>query len=280
MNGLKVPLLRSLLRLDFREVECLQVLDRTRSAEVEGVLAQTNVACLVALPLRDVGEFVFDRGALAQRLASSGGLNLLAQPRLKLLVFSNGDRPSMAKFCGGALRTHGTAIAHVGVELNDRAERKALHLALGAFDRPVAKIELEGRFGEQAAIVRLPRFAHNVPAPAEHVVHEGAVDIAAIDQQMIDVESLAGHVPRQGGHRLLLGAIRGRDGAREDQPPVDVSGNVTLESIEPLAFALAAVPHLRVLDRDASIFRNAGANAHAVLGVRFQILRADLHEGR
>ncbi len=90
MNGLKVPLLRSLLRLDFREVECLQVLDRARSTEVEGILAQTNVACLVSLPLRDVGEFVFDRGALAQRFASSGGSNLLAQARLKPLVVVKG----------------------------------------------------------------------------------------------------------------------------------------------------------------------------------------------
>src|SRR5713101_8932358 len=75
------------------------------------------------------------------------------------------------------------------------------------------RLSLKADFGEQAAIVRLPGFAHDFPAPAEHVVHEGAVDIAAIDQEMIDVESLPGDVHRQGGHRLLLGAIRGRDGA-------------------------------------------------------------------
>src|SRR3989442_4545316 len=143
-NGLKERSLCSLLRLDFRQVECLEVLDCARATEVEGILAHTDIPRLVSLSLRDVGEFVFDRCALAQRLASSGGVHLLAQPRLKPLVFSNGDRASMTDFCSGALRRHGTAIAHAGVELNDRPERKVLHGALGAFDRAVAKIEREG----------------------------------------------------------------------------------------------------------------------------------------
>ena len=89
----------------------------------------------------------------------------------------------MAELGGGALRAHGTAIAHVGIEFDHAAERKALHLSLGAFDRPVAKIQLEGRLGKQAAVVRLPRFTHNLAAPGEHVVDEPTVDVGAIDQR-------------------------------------------------------------------------------------------------
>src|SRR5437867_2248278 len=105
-------------------MKCLQVLNRARAPEVEGVLAGANVARGVSLTLRDVCKFVFDDRALTQGLASSGGLDLLAEPRLKPLVLGNGDRASMAELGGSALRAHRTAIAYVGIEFDHGAERK------------------------------------------------------------------------------------------------------------------------------------------------------------
>src|SRR3977135_3835022 len=99
------------------------------------------------------------------------------------------ERPWPAS-AGGALRAHGTAIAHVGIEFDHAAERNALHVSLRAFDRPVAEIQPEGRLGKQAAVVRLPRFTHNLAAPAEHVVDEPSVDVAPIDQQLVDGDAL------------------------------------------------------------------------------------------
>jgi hypothetical protein len=97
---------------------------------------------------------------------------------------------------------------------------------------------------------------------------------------MIDVESLPLHIDGQGRDGVLLGAIRRRDGACQDQPAIDVSGDVTLEAIEPLALTLAAVTHLLVLDRDASIFGHALANARTPADwIGLQILPSDLHEG-
>src|ERR1700687_2145276 len=61
-------------------MDCLEVLDRARATEVECILADPDVARIVALSLRDAGEFVFDHRALTQRLASNGCLNLLAKP--------------------------------------------------------------------------------------------------------------------------------------------------------------------------------------------------------
>ena len=72
-------------------MEGLEVLDRTRPTEIEGILADPDVARVVALSLRDVGEFVFNHRALSQRLPSSGCLDLLAKPCLKALVFRYGD---------------------------------------------------------------------------------------------------------------------------------------------------------------------------------------------
>src|ERR1700694_10811 len=146
-------------------MEGFQFLNRARAPEVEGVLTDPDIARGVALTLRDMCEFVFDDRALSQGLASSALLYLVAQPRLKALVLRNGDRASMAELGGGALRAHGTAIAHVGIEFDHAAERKALHLSLGAFDRPVAEIESEGRLRKLVSVVRLPRFAHNLAAP-------------------------------------------------------------------------------------------------------------------
>ena len=50
-NGLNELSLRSLSRFDLRKVECLQVLDGARTAEVEGILTDTEIARVVALSL-------------------------------------------------------------------------------------------------------------------------------------------------------------------------------------------------------------------------------------
>src|ERR1700686_471034 len=138
-------------------MEGLQVLNRARAPEVEGVLTDADIARGVALTLRDMCEFVFDDCALSQGLASSDRLYLLAQARLKALVLRNGDRASMAALGSRAVRAHGTAIAHVGIEFDHAAERKALHLSLGAFDRPVAEIQPEGRLGQVQSSGRFVR---------------------------------------------------------------------------------------------------------------------------
>src|SRR5882672_3493727 len=118
-------------------MECLQVLNRARATEVEGVLADADVARVVALPLRDVGELVFDHGALAQRFTSSGCAELFPEALLKRLVLSNGDGASVAELGGGAVRAPWTAIAHVGIELDHGPEREALRLSVRALDGAV-----------------------------------------------------------------------------------------------------------------------------------------------
>ena len=261
-------------------MECLEVLDGARTPEVEGVLADPDVSRVVSLSLRDMCKLVLDRRALPQGRASHGGLDLLAESVLQRLVLRNGDGAAVPAFSRRALAAQHAAVAHVGIELHDLAERDGLHMTIGAGDGAVAEIEREGRLREQATIVRLPRLTDDSAAPAEHVVDEGAVDIAAIDQQLVDGESLPVQVGRQGGDGVFFGAIRARDGARQDQATVNVRRNVSLKAIEPLTLALAAVTHVRILDRDASILGHARTNARPPdEGIRLQILRANLREG-
>src|SRR5215203_1228918 len=142
-------------------MECLQVLDRARATEVEGILADADVARVVALALRDMGELVFDRRPFSQRFASGGCADLFAEPLLKLFVLRDGDRAPVTQLRSGALGAQETSIAAVGIELDHGAEREALHLAVGARDRAVADVEREGRLGKQFAVARPPRLAED-----------------------------------------------------------------------------------------------------------------------
>src|SRR5215203_5085855 len=143
-----------------------QVLDCARAPEVKGILTDAHVARRVALPLGDMREFVFDHGALAQRVASGGRLDLCAEPLLELFILRNGHRASVAEFGGRALRAQRTAIADVGIEFDHRAEREAVHLSVRARNRAVPNIDREGRLGKQAAVARLPRLQTIVPRRA------------------------------------------------------------------------------------------------------------------
>src|SRR5712691_12753479 len=101
-------------------------------------------------------------------------------------VLANADVAAVPEFGGGALIAQRAAIADVGVELDNRAEREALHLPARTFDRAVTEIQRKRGFGKQAAVVRLPGLAHDLAAASEYVVHQGAVDEPAIDHQLVD----------------------------------------------------------------------------------------------
>src|SRR5438034_9363100 len=115
----------------------LQILDGARTAEVEGVLANADVASVVPLSLRNVCELVFDYCALPQRRASRGRLDLFAEAVLQRLVLGDRDGAAVPEFGGGALIAQRAAIAAVGVELDNRADREALHLSTRTCDPAV-----------------------------------------------------------------------------------------------------------------------------------------------
>src|SRR5436190_7542875 len=174
-------------------MECLQILDRARTTEIKRVLADADIACVIPLALRDMGELVFDHRALSQRVAPSGCVDLFAEPVLELFVFRDGDGAPIAELGGGALRAQGTSIADVRIEFDHGAEREAVYLSVRALDRAVADVEREGRLRKQAAVARPPGFADDRTAPPEYLIDERAVDIATVDQQVVDGETLVRH---------------------------------------------------------------------------------------
>src|ERR687892_2390000 len=140
----------------------LQILDRARTAEVEGVLANADVARVGALSLRNMRELMFNRRAFPQRRASRGRLDLFAQSVLQRLILGDGDGAAVPEFRGGALTSPRAAIADVGVKLDDHTKRDRLHLPVGTLDRAVPQVQPKRRFGKQLAVVRLPRFADDL----------------------------------------------------------------------------------------------------------------------
>src|SRR5260370_16800800 len=93
------------------------------------------------------------------------------------------------------------------MEFGRASERRGLYLSLGGVDRPVAEIQPEGRLGKEAAVVRLPRFTHNLAAPAGHGVDEPTVDVSPIDQHLFHGDAPPPHADRQAPHRFSLTSI-------------------------------------------------------------------------
>src|SRR5918996_3706899 len=122
-------------------MERLQILDGARTAEVKRVLADADIARVVALSLRDMRELVLDRRAFPQGRASGRRPELCPEPLLQLFVLGDGDGAAVPEFRGSALIASRAAIADIGIELDDRAEREALHLSIGTGDRAVAEIQ-------------------------------------------------------------------------------------------------------------------------------------------
>ena len=243
-------------------MECFQVLYRARAPEVEGVLADAAVASPRGPAVARCGRVCVrsscaPAGPRARRRSAPADA---AAPRSRSFAAIRTERPWPRAAVVHCARTgHGsqTSGSNSTVVPNDTRCICPWGQAIVRSRRLRGKADL----GEQAAVGGSPRSTDNRAAPAEHVVDEGTVDVAAIDQQVVDGEALPLKVDRQGRRGLRLGAIGGRDGARQDQPAIDIRREMPLEAIEPLALTLAAVAHVRIRDRDAAIFGDALANA-------------------
>src|SRR5207247_7021275 len=124
-----------------------------------------------------------------------------------------------------------------------------------------AEIDAKVLLREEPVIVGYPRPTDHFAASREHFCDERAVDVAAIDVQLIGLDKLLREVSAQGWDCFVLGPIRRQNRARQDESFVEVSGDMTFVAIEELGLALATVPHVGILDGDSPIGSRPLANA-------------------
>lgn len=259
----------------------LEVLDGSGSANVEEVLADSAIAGSPALAATEVGKTVFDSDALANPSASSPGLGELAEALLQEFAARDSDGAAISGGRGGALGAQRASVAGSGVELDVGTEIDRLDLARRARDGSIAQVDFEVSFREPLAVARNPRLADDLASLGEHVIDDGARDVAAIAKQRGDGTLLPINIGLERGSGLLFGAIRRRDGAGDHQEGIEVDPNVALVTMEELRLALAAVTHLGVLDGHTSVGCDALTNSRsfAPRGIRLEILSANLGKG-
>src|ERR1700678_1990110 len=222
---------------------------------------------------------MLDGNSFAKTLATGWCCDKLAEAMLELFILCDADGAPVLNRGHRAARAHGTLRGDVRVELDDRARGEVLDLASGTANGLGAHIDLEVGLREELSVARHPRLAEHEGAALEHVLNKGAADVAAIDMEFPDVAAvgMAREVVAQDGRRLLLGAIGWRDRARENQIGVEVGGDVALVAFEPLALALATMPHLAVFDGDAPVRSDSLSDAGAAAGgLRIEVLLTKL----
>lgn len=140
---------------------------------------------------------------------------------------------------------------------------KSFDLSGGAANGVCAHVDVKIGLGEERAVACDPGLADHFTVSVQHLLDQSAADVAAIDVQLGDdiAAGQVGNVVAKHGSRFFFRTIRGCDGAGEDQLAVEVGGDMALVAVEPLAFALSAVAHLAVMDRDAPLGRHPSPDA-------------------
>jgi hypothetical protein len=130
---------------------------------------------------------------------------------LKQFIVGDGDSPSVARGCRGALGSQAASCARLRVEFHVSAKVDALDLAGRTGDGPVAHVDLEICLGEKLAVAWNPRLADDVTAVDEHVTDHRAGDVAAVDVHLGNPPALPFKIGfengRCPGYRDSLGTV-------------------------------------------------------------------------
>ena len=171
-------------------MNCFQVDDSGGASEVEEILAQATIAGSSSLLSSDMSKAMFHGDAFAQKLATFGGSNELAQAMLQSFVSGDVDGAAASRSGHRAVGAHRTACARFGIELDDAAWFEALDLAGRADDGQSAHVDAEVSFCEAVGISRDPGFAEDLAATPEDITDEHAGDVAPVDVKLLDLAAV------------------------------------------------------------------------------------------
>jgi len=132
-----------------------------------------------------------------------------------------------------------------------------------AGDRQAPHVDVKVLLGEEFRIrvAGNPWLAQHLTTARQHQWHRTGIDVASIDVEFADLQALAPDILLEFWRGFFLGAVGGRDRAREDEPRIKIGSEVPLVTVEALALTFAPVAHLWIFDRNDSFGRDAVANS-------------------
>src|SRR4029453_6300637 len=230
--------------------------------------------------MRDVmGDRMLNRCAFAPRGASTLGFDLGSELVLAWFVLTAMQAsPLTAPGCG-ALRALWTSITGAGGKLGVCARDHRYGLATRTGDGPVRNVQGEVVLGEERPALR-PGAGNDVDALLGPLHNAWTGHVPQVDIQLQQPWRLLHrlHQPLQPGLPRL---VRWADHDLVSDMTIQVQHEVFLKAVERFGAALTAVPHVRILNRDAPIRGHMLLDAlapRATVRVWFGVLRANLGE--
>ena len=195
----------------------LEILDSAAATQVEEVGASAAVSGAAPLTLGHVGEAMFDTDSLSQLLSTLGRSDQLSKSMLQALVFRNGDGAPRRRRHRASC-TQPAATARFRFKLDRGSRREVFGLAGWTCDRQASHVDVKVLLGEELRIrvAGNPWLAQHLTTARQNQRHGTGIDVAAIDVKFDDLQALAPDVLLEFRRCFLLGAIGGRDSARED----------------------------------------------------------------
>ena len=168
-------------------MNCLQVLNDAGSSQIEQVLAQPQIASLVALAIHEVGEPVLHTDSLPQLGTALWGLDFAAQQLLPGLIQGDAERATTVGGGVGALAPQGTGAAARRLHVHDLSQLDRLALSSRTSHGHRLQVDRKVFLSIQSSIVADPRSAQHRASGFSYRLGQRAVQVRLIDLQLGDL---------------------------------------------------------------------------------------------
>src|SRR5215510_11114953 len=230
--------------------------------------------------MRDVmGDRMLNRCSFAQRGASTLGFDLGSELVLAWFVLTDMQASPWTDPGCGARRALWTSITGAGRKLGVCARDHRYGLATRTGDGPVRKVQGEIVLGEERPAWR-PGAGNDVDALLGPLHNAWTGHVPQVDIQLQQPWRLLQCLDQQ-LHRGMLWLVRWADHDLVSDMTIQVQHEVFLKAVERFGAALTAVPHVRILNRDAPIRGHLLLDAlapRATVRVWFGVLRDNLSD--
>jgi hypothetical protein len=258
----------------------LEVTARRMTPAITLVFAHAFVSGSTALVHQLMGNRVLHRCPLAQRGPATLCLHLGSQRLLELFVLADAQASALPACGCGTLGAQGTRVTRRSRTLDMLAWDHGDGLATRTGHLHPRKVHSEIILGKTRPNLG-PGAGDNVHTLRHPLGHPGAGHVPQVDIELQQAWSFLQRIGQQ-LHHCMLGLVRRADHSLPDDFALQIHRKVLLEAIESFGAAFAAVTHVLILEREASVRRDVlleAPPARPALRVWCGILRDNLGDG-